>query len=208
MTPTMLGNPWVSEPPVPAADEPEPAATRSSALRPLVPQSATVSRPGAGGLDVWDAGAARHGPAWWWVGCHGGAGVGTLCSLVPGGADGGRGWPVPSDGGPSRVILVARTHASGLRSAQLAARQWASGALPMVRLLGLAAVADAPGKLPKPLQDVLKLVGGGFPHVWTIPWIEALRLGDVPAQGALPKPVARMAAELSQSFQRTTGSMP
>jgi hypothetical protein len=203
----MLGNPWIRED-ADAAPQPEQPETRPAPLRPRAPQAATVSRPDSGGLGAWDAGPAGRGPAWWWTSCHGGAGVSTLCELVPGGADGGRGWPVARDGGPTRVILVARTNALGLRAAQTAARQWASGALPTVQLLGLAAVADAPGRLPKALQDLLKLVGGGFPHVWTIPWIDALRFGETPAQGALPKPVVRMAAELSQSFHRTTGRMP
>jgi hypothetical protein len=44
-----------------------------------------------------------------------------------------------------------RTHASGLCAAQAAVRQWAAGVLPNVRLL--VPVADAPGKLSKPLKE-------------------------------------------------------
>jgi hypothetical protein len=77
------------------------------------------------------------------------------------------------------VVLVARTHASGLRAAQAAARQWASGALPTVRLLGLIAVADAPGKRPRALRELLELISGGVPQTWELPWVEALRLGDL-----------------------------
>lgn len=60
----------------------------------------------------------------------------------------------------------------------MAAAQWASGAVP-VDLLGLAVVADAPGRLPGPLRDLVRLVGGGVPHLWRVPWSEDWRLGTV-----------------------------
>jgi hypothetical protein len=44
-------------------------------------------------------------------------------------------------------VLVARTHACGLRCAQSALRGWAVGEAPM-RLPGLVLIADAPGRLP------------------------------------------------------------
>ncbi|HSA50717.1 MAG TPA: DUF6668 family protein [Yinghuangia sp.] len=194
-----MTNPWL---PTPAQSEPavaEPQPARSTGVfGPRAPQASVVPRPDTGGLHTWDSGPARGNPPWWWVGCHGGAGVGTLDVLMPGGADGGRGWPVASDGGPTRVVLVARANANGLRAAQLACRQWASGSVPTVVLLGLAAVADAPGRPPKPLADLLTLVAGGFPHVWTVPWIESLRLGEVPPPARLPKPVLRMRADLTR----------
>jgi hypothetical protein len=96
------------------------------------------------------------------------------------------------------VLLVARTHASGLCAAQAAARQWAAGALPNVRLLGLVAIADAPGKLPKPLKDLLRLISGGVPRLWELPWSEALRLGDPPGQARLPSAYARLAQDLDK----------
>jgi hypothetical protein len=140
----------------------------------------------------------RHDPAWWFVGCHGGAGSSTLNLALPGGADGGRYWPVP-DAGTAKVILVARTHATGLRAAQTAARQWASGELPAtVQLLGLAVICDAPGRRPRPLRELLALMSGGLPHVWDLPWVEALRLGDPADQILLPTPFSAMAADLHQ----------
>jgi hypothetical protein len=85
------------------------------------------------------------------------------------------------------VIVVARTSHAGLRSAQLALTEWASRTVP-VNLLGLVTVADAPGRLPKPLRDFSQIVGGGAPHAWHIPWVEPWRLGqpinlaDAPSQ--------------------------
>ncbi|GAA4998053.1 hypothetical protein GCM10023205_84820 [Yinghuangia aomiensis] len=163
---------------------------------PFAPQAETVSRSPEGGLNLWDAGERQV--AWWWVSCHGGAGVSTLQALVPGGADGGRGWPILSGGGTSRVVLVARADARGLAQAQLAARQWASGGVPHVQLMGLAAVADAPGRPPRALGDLLTLVSGGFPKLWTIPWMESLRFGELPTRDRTPKNVATMAADLSR----------
>jgi hypothetical protein len=140
----------------------------------------------------------KFGPPWWWLGCHGGAGTSTLAAAIPGGGDGGRYWPVAAPA-ITRVVLVARTHAYGLGAAQMAARQWASGGLPHhVRLLGMAVVADAPGRLPKPLREFLRLVSGGVPQTWEIPWVEALRFGAPPSQAQLPAPFGELATELHQ----------
>jgi hypothetical protein len=84
---------------------------------------------------------------------------------------------VLSSGASSKVVLVARTHEAGLRAAQAAARQWASGALPaQVELIGLVLTADAPGKLPRQLHDLARLVSGGVPRTWEIRWHSELRL--------------------------------
>lgn len=167
------------------------------------PQPGGITPPRSGRLPIrpipfleWASGPRN---ACWFVGCHGGAGVTTLATATgQGGVNAGRYWPVPEAPGTAMVVLVARTHATGLRAAQLAARQWASGALDGdVRLLGLAAVADAPGRLPKPLRDLLHLVSGAFPQVWTLPWAESLRLGAPPDLGSLPAAYAAMAADCS-----------
>ena len=47
-----------------------------------------------------------------------------------------------------------------------------------MELLGLAVLADAPGKTPKALRDFTAIVGGGAPRLWTLPWVEAWRHGD------------------------------
>jgi uncharacterized protein DUF6668 len=116
----------------------------------------------------------------WWVGVHGGAGESTLARLMEGSSAAGHAWPVPAtSAGSARpsVVLVARTHASGLRAAQAAATEWAAGDVP-VRLLGLVLVADAPGRTPRPLRDLARLVVGGVPSAWHVPWHEPWRLGD------------------------------
>ncbi|GAA2399698.1 hypothetical protein GCM10010191_03510 [Actinomadura vinacea] len=138
------------------------------------------------------------GPALWFSSCHGGAGASTLTTLIPYGKSAGRYWPTPDPPGQARVLLVARSHASGLIAAQSAARQWAAGVLPTVRLLGLVVIADAPGKLPKPLKDLLRLISGGVPQIWELPWVEALRLGDPPDQTKLPSAYQRLAQDLSR----------
>ena len=138
-------------------------------------------------------------PASWWLGCHGGAGTSTLAAALPSGADAGRYWPVLDPPAVTRVVLVARTHAYGLRAAQMAARQWASGMLPgHVQLLGMVVIADAPGRLPKPLRELLRLISGGVPRTWELPWVEALRLGDPPGQIQLPAPFEELAHSLHQ----------
>lgn len=134
---------------------------------------------------------------WWYVGCHGGAGTSTLAVAVSGGADAGRHWPLPQPSRESSVVLVTRDHAAGLRAAQGGALQWASGVLVGVSLLGLAVVASAPGRRPKPLRDLIQLVAGAFPRVWELPWVESFRLGDPVDQVDLPAAFTSMAADLS-----------
>jgi hypothetical protein len=117
--------------------------------------------------------------SWWWAGCHGGAGVTTLLGATGCGRDSLRHWPVLSSGASSKVVLVARPHDAGLRAAQSAARQWAAGMLPArVELIGLVLTADAPGKLPRQLRDLARLVAGGVPRTWEIGWHEELRFGQ------------------------------
>lgn len=146
-------------------------------------------------------------PCCFFVGCHGGAGTTTLrASFTDSYTDGqwwgydcGQWWPAPDPeaGGVANVVMVARTHATGLRAAQHAARVWAEGSLPpTVHLLGLALIADAPGRLPKPLRHLVDLISGGVPKVWSLPWVEDLRLGDPADQVALPPPYTAMAADL------------
>lgn len=119
--------------------------------------------------------------------------------MITSGVDAGRYWPVPDAPAVANVVLVTRSHANGLRQAQAAAWQWASGALPTVRLLGLAVIADAPGRRPKPLRDLLQLIAGGVPQVWDLPWVEELRLGDPPEQIQFPAAFSSMAADLEKT---------
>ena len=194
------GNPWTWPPD--RIDQPQPR--REGPPAPAAPTGPVRPQPGvvqqtAIGLpfrrivppDNWAP------PAWWWSGCHGGAGITTLRAAAGGGAEAGPYWPlVPAESGVSAVVLVARTHATGLQSAQAAVQQWASGRVPQVRLVGLVLVADAPGRLPKPLAALAELVSGGAPRCWRLPWVEALRLGEPPGVVDLPAPYGRLAADL------------
>lgn len=133
----------------------------------------------------------------WWLGVHGGAGESTLASLVPTWAAADHGWPFLPDGALAQVVLVARSNMYGLQQAQLAATQWAAGLVPHVELVGLVIVADAPGRMPRPLRDFLQVVRGGVPRTWQVPWIEAWRFGEVLTFSNLPRAVRTLVEELT-----------
>lgn len=71
---------------------------------------------------------------------------------------------------------MARTTLASLQAAQHLAGQWASGAAPGVRVLGLAVLADAPGRTPRALAEFVTVLGGGLPAVWRIGWQPDWRL--------------------------------
>ncbi len=132
----------------------------------------------------------------WWLGAHGGAGETTLEELFSGSRAADHTWPLTDAERPdARVVLVARTHAHGLTAAQSAIRQWAAGDA-QVLLLGLVLIADAPGRLPHTLRQLADLVAGGVPAVWSLPWIEAWRVGEPPAAHNAPKVVRRLLEDL------------
>jgi hypothetical protein len=56
-------------------------------------------------------------------------------------------------------------------------------------VLGLVLIADAPGRLPRVLDDFADIVGGGVPRVWDIPWIEEWRRGEAPTPDNTPDEV-------------------
>lgn len=135
----------------------------------------------------------------WWMGTHGGAGESTLAELVEHTAAAGHAWPAPGDpriAALNRVVLVARTNARGLRSAQRAAIQWASQSLPpTIQVEGLVLIADAPGRLPKELRDFAAVISGGVRKTWTLPWNEAWRRGDLSPRSA-PRELHRIFNDL------------
>lgn len=143
----------------------------------------------------------------WWLGAHGGAGESTLTEYLPGSRAADHCWPTSADdAAPSTVVLLCRSHARGLHAAQRALTDWASGAVPGVHLLGLVVVADAPGKTPKPLRDLTRLVAGGAPRTWHLPWLEVARFA--PTDGTTPPPTAvrsllRAVSRLSDSTTTT-----
>jgi hypothetical protein len=124
-----------------------------------------------------------------WLGAHGGAGTTTLQGLVGVGVETGQ-WPA-FDREPL-VVVVARTNARGLMAAQQIAIDRSSTG----QLAGLVLVADARGKLPKPLENLARLVAGGYTDSYRVPWVEAWRLGAPPVLRLAPPVVRRLAVEL------------
>ncbi|MFF7450565.1 MULTISPECIES: DUF6668 family protein [unclassified Streptomyces] len=124
------------------------------------------------------------------VGTHGGAGVSTLAAVY-GGHDCGRDWPGPD--APPSVLLVARTHASGLAAALRTLDAFRRGAAPYgLDLDAVVLVADAPGRLPRPLAHQVKVIESAI-DVYRVPWVTEWRLGDL---GGRPpretEPLARL----------------
>ncbi len=134
---------------------------------------------------------------------HGGAGVSSLlrAGLERLGAfDADRYWPTS---GP--VLVVARSSTGGLEQAQLLARQHAAGdAGPDVQLLGLVLIADAPGRLPARVRELVDLVSGGFGGCWRLPWLQEWRL----AAASEPLPVDPATAGLLTDLRRLTTCPP
>jgi hypothetical protein len=136
-----------------------------------------------------EAESVRQGPEIWirgpvtpagrrfsWVGTHGGAGVSTLAAVY-GGHDSGRDWPGP--GAPVSVLLVARTHAAGLFAARRTLELFRRGEHPPgLDLDAVVLVADAPGRLPRPLARQVEEIESTV-DVYRVPWVPAWRLGDL-----------------------------
>ncbi len=132
------------------------------------------------------------------VGAHGGAGESSLAALSSTWVASNHAWPhVTTSNNRSRVVIVARSNMQGLLAAQRAATQWGSGLVPFVDVVGLVIVADAPGKLPRPLRDFAAIIGGGVPRVWNVPWSEALRLGELPEPTTAHKDVRALVTDLT-----------
>ncbi|WP_228086740.1 DUF6668 family protein [Cellulosimicrobium cellulans] len=187
-------NPWLTRP-----AEPQPVVPRSEVTEPAVPVATGPTAPQRG---VPAPGASDRLPIQpqprdadvWWLGVHGGAGETSLAALVPDWLAAEHAWPQTLGG--ARVVLTARSNMRGLRAAQAAATQWAAGLVPHVEVVGLVIVADAPGRLPRPLREFSQIVGGGVPRTWTLPWIEAWRLGEPPALSDAPREVRRLVDDL------------
>jgi hypothetical protein len=118
------------------------------------------------------------------VSAHGGAGGSTIAMLSPGWLAVGPSWPIAPEGEPPvPAIVCARTSYQGLRAAQAALTDWASGSVPL-RLEGLVLLAHAPGRLPKQLRPLRELVrGAAAGHVWEIGWQPQWQL----AEPAMPR---------------------
>lgn len=207
-------NPWVTEVPAPPAPPTSPAARVARVVRPGERDSDTgelqteeevepvpvtgPTRPQVGvpapenGLPV----RAHAGSASLFiVGAHGGAGESMVAALDPRWCATDHSWPELPAAEPAQCVLVARTHAAGLMAAQRALTQWAASASgASAQCVGLVLIADAPGKLPAPILDLIKVVSGGAPRVWRLGWIEEWRLGDLDSPP--PKPARRLLRQL------------
>lgn len=188
-------NPWLSRPVMPEPDTT--TATEALSVPPTGPVAPQRGIPAPDQADQLPTYARTHTADLWFVGTHGGAGESTLAALVPGWAPAGHGWPLPPGHEQARIVLTARSSMHGLRSAQIAATQWAAGLVPRAQVLGLVVIADAPGRLPRPLREFTQIVGGGLPRTWTVPWVEAWRLGETPNLATAPRDVRRLVEDLT-----------
>lgn len=188
-----MTNPWIQQP----VDETVGTDVASDAVQsPRVWGSGADVRV-AGGLPVVEV--ESFGTRLWVVGAHGGAGATTWAHLLTAG-DAGTAWP-RTPGGLTAVV-VARASYVGLRAAQLAAIQWASGMVQGVDLLGLVLGADAPGKPSRTLREFTQRVEGAFPRVWRVPWVEAWR--SVEAWKDIPRPVVKIASGIKAATFRVS----
>jgi len=169
------------------------------------PRPASVRRPDDG-LGLLQLTAAELTVPWWWVGVHGGAGESTLEQLYVGTRATGHRWPL-SDVGRPAVVLVARTHACGLVAVQAAVRDLNYRQVG-VQLLGVLLIADAPGRLPRPLRELAdRVVGTGLvPRSWSLPFVSEWREGETPSRANSPKEALWLLEELSGARDREAGS--
>ncbi|GAB2938846.1 hypothetical protein GCM10027047_39030 [Rhodococcus aerolatus] len=140
----------------------------------------TVSAPGGDGVP-WAR--VTVDPLLWVVGVHGGSGSGTVTALLSGLAPAGDNRPVlklreqlpqaPAGYPAPRVLLVTRTHITGLSATARLAQHWATGRTG-IHLIGVAALDDAP-KLPPVLVGEVRRLAGMVPALWHLPWVEAWR---------------------------------
>lgn len=186
----MSVNPWLDE----QAPEPEHITTDPDMTPVTGPHNPQPGVPVPDWIDQLPQRDQPTEPAAWWLGAHGGSGESTMASVDAQWRAADHAWPITT--APAPVILMCRSSWSGLNSARQALRQWAAGATPPVTLMGLVVVADAPGKLPKPLKHLAEVVSGGAPRSWHIPWVESWRLGATPTAEELPREVRNLVTEI------------
>jgi hypothetical protein len=141
-------------------------------------------------------------PLLWVVGVHGGAGASTMAALL--GAAGEypeeiselpQQLPAAAPGRPTpRVLLVARTHVTGLHWATHVTRHWAGGHTG-IDLLGLVVLDDAP-TLPPVLATEVRRLAGMVPTLWHLPWVEAWRTEIELHPAGLPRRVRRSVTQI------------
>lgn len=92
------------------------------------------------------------------------------------------------------VVVVCRSNARSLMKAQQTAGRHADNSPSLLDVLVV--VADAPGRLPRPLEDLARLVSGAYANSHRIPWWEPWRLGEARDLRTAPKQVRVLAEEL------------
>lgn len=157
------------------------------------PQPGSVPRTQS--LPVAQAGRAQS----WVIGAHGGAGESTLASLL-GVKAADHTWH-PGQSALAPHVLCFRTNACGIEAARRALAQWASGEVPGVRLIGLIAVADIPGRKSKWLRRELEKLAGASPAFWEVRFNHNLREHPNNLE-ALASAVHNMASSLASEFER------
>lgn len=135
----------------------------------------------------------------WVVGAHGGAGETTLAILL--GAQAAVHMWHPGQESLAPHAICFRTNAAGIEAARRALTQWASGNVPGVRLVGLIAVADVPGRQPKWLRRELEKLAGASPAFWEVRFVRELREHPNDME-ALASATHKMASSLAPEFER------
>jgi hypothetical protein len=160
-------NPWLTPPASPSEPPARPVEVSVDAP---APQPGVLPPPPEQRLPLRELSRQELLVPLWLTAAHGGAGCSTLVELSVGWKEAGRAWPLsPQPDRPARVLLCARTSYTGLRAAQAALTDWASGRVP-VKLEGLMLAAAAPGRLPRQLRPLLELVKGAAGRVWEVGW--------------------------------------
>ena len=196
-------NPLLPElpPPPPALRRPEPSAALGDDLVATYGPSFPLgtSSPAGPGLPTE---RVEADPLLWVVGVHGGAGASTVAALLGSAGEHpdevrelGQRLPVTGPSGPApRVLLVARTHVTGLHWAAHVARHWAGGHTG-IDLIGLVVLDDAP-TLPPVLAAEVRRVAGMVPALWHLPWVEAWRTELDLQPAALPHRTRRCLTQI------------
>ena len=139
-------------------------------------------------------------PGVWVMGVSGGCGESTVAAILPDAVAGQRRWPPAGPATAVPVLMVARGSMASLTAAQHVAGEWASSAAPRPQLLGLLVVADAPGGEPRPVTDLIRLISGGLPQVWRLPWVRDWRL-MAPQDGLLPRSAAAVTRVITDLYR-------
>lgn len=111
----------------------------------------------------------------WVVGAHGGSGESVIAALNPYWMAAEHCFPTMGD-----ILICCRTSAYGLECGRMALQQYLAGLAGCGRLIGLAIVADMPGKIPKELKQLGELARSLAPTTVEFPFDKTLRLEPYP----------------------------